>query len=156
MIASAPEKHGHMAGVNRFRNHLINTRWGMGRRDWLRHTYSAAGYINVTGTAYNAAMRRELLRYLLTLDVLEEERAEEHDARMFCGELERTESNETLRGTTFQLITPKYLLAIDFACTDLRSFIRHHSISNAEHEQVLESMKVKAAAQTLAISDLFA
>ncbi|NWC84062.1 phosphoadenosine phosphosulfate reductase family protein [Pseudomonas putida] len=115
MIASAPEKHGHMAGINRFRNHLINTRWDMGRRDWIGRTHSAAGYINVTGTAYNAEMRRELLRYLLTLDVLEEERAEEHDARMFRGELERTESNETLRGTTFQFIKPKDLLAIDFA-----------------------------------------
>ncbi|VVP60482.1 hypothetical protein PS880_06158 [Pseudomonas fluorescens] len=60
-------------------------------------------------------MRRELLRYLLTLDVLEEERAEDHDARMFLGELEKTESNETLWGITFQLITPKNLLAIDFA-----------------------------------------
>lgn len=115
MIASAPEKHGHMEGINRFRNHLINTRWDMGRRDWIGRTHSEAGYINVTGTAYNAEMRRELLRYLLTLDVLEEERAEEHDARMFRGELEKTESNETLRGVTFQFITPKNLLAIDFA-----------------------------------------
>lgn len=115
MLASAPEKHGHLEGINRFRNHLINTRWDMGRRDWIGRTHSKAGYINVTGTAYNAEMRRELLRYLLTLDVLEEERAEEHDARMFRGELETTESNETLRGTTFQFITPKNLLAIDFA-----------------------------------------
>jgi 3'-phosphoadenosine 5'-phosphosulfate sulfotransferase (PAPS reductase)/FAD synthetase len=115
MLASAPEKHGHMVGINRFRNHLINTRWDMGRRDWIGRTYSEAGYVNVTGTAYSAEMRRELLRYLLTLDVLEEERAEEHDARMFLGELEKTESNETLRGITFQFITPKNLLAIDFA-----------------------------------------
>ncbi|HHZ6935154.1 TPA: phosphoadenosine phosphosulfate reductase family protein [Pseudomonas aeruginosa] len=115
MIVSAPEKHGHMEGINRFRNHLIATRWDMGRRDWIGRTHSEAGYINVTGTAYSAEMRRELLRYLLTLDVLEEERAEEHDARMFRGELETTDSNEMLRGTTFQFITPKNLLAIDFA-----------------------------------------
>lgn len=115
MIASAPEKHGHMEGINKFRTFLINTRWDMGRRDWIGRTRSEAGYINVTGTAYNAEMRRELLRYLLTLDVLEEERAEEHDARMFRGELEKTESNGMLRGITFQFITPKNLLAIDFA-----------------------------------------
>jgi 3'-phosphoadenosine 5'-phosphosulfate sulfotransferase (PAPS reductase)/FAD synthetase len=115
MIASAPEKHGHMEGVNKFRNYLINTRWDMGKRDWLGRTHSEAGYINVTATAYSAAMRRELLRYLLTLDVLEEERAEEHDARMHRGELEMTESNQTLRGVTFQFITPQKLLAIDFA-----------------------------------------
>ena len=98
MIASAPEKHAHMSGVNLFRNYLINTRWDMGKRDWLGRTYSDAGYISVTATAYSAAMRRELLRYLLTLDVLEEERAEEHDARMYRGELEDTEYNQTLRG----------------------------------------------------------
>jgi DNA sulfur modification protein DndC len=115
MIASAPEKHEHMEGINRFRNHLMNTRWDMGRRDWIGRTHSKAGYINVTGTAYSAEMRRELLRYLLTLDVLEEERAEEHDAMMFRGELEKTESNETLRGVTFQFITPQNLMAIDFA-----------------------------------------
>ncbi|KSQ21762.1 hypothetical protein APB26_32805 [Pseudomonas aeruginosa] len=115
MIASAPEKHGHMEGINRFRTHLINTRWDMGRRDWIGRTRSDADYINVTGTAYSAEMRRELLRYLLTLDVLEEERAEEHDARMFRGELEKTETNGMLRGITFQFITPKNLLAIDFA-----------------------------------------
>lgn len=44
----------------------------------------------------------------------------------------------------------------DLAGTDLRSYIRHHSISNAEHEQILESMKVEPAMQNLAISDLFA
>ncbi|ENY79092.1 hypothetical protein C206_03784 [Pseudomonas putida TRO1] len=44
----------------------------------------------------------------------------------------------------------------DLTGTDLRSYIRHHSISNAEHEQILASMKDKAATQTLAISDLFA
>lgn len=115
MISSAPEKHGHMEGINAFRNHLIKTRWDMDRRDWIGRTHSEANYINVTGTAYSAEMRRELLRYLLTLDVLEEERAEEHDAKMFRGELEMTDSNETLRGTTFQFITPKNLLAIDFA-----------------------------------------
>ncbi|WP_217989951.1 hypothetical protein, partial [Pseudomonas plecoglossicida] len=44
----------------------------------------------------------------------------------------------------------------DLAGTDLRSYIRHHSISNAEHEQVLESMKVESTNQNSAISDLFA
>lgn len=104
-----------MEGINAFRNHLINTRWDMGRRDWIGRTHSEANYINVTGTAYNAEMRRELLRYLLTLDILEEERAEEYEARIVRGEVERSEANDSLRGVTFQFITPKNLLAIDFA-----------------------------------------
>jgi len=44
----------------------------------------------------------------------------------------------------------------DLAGTDLRSYIRHHSISNAEHEQILESMKVKSAIQNSTVPDLFA
>jgi hypothetical protein len=60
-------------------------------------------------------MRLEMLRYLLTLDVLEEERAEEHDAKLFRGEIEHNEANRTLAGITFQFITPQKLIAIDFA-----------------------------------------
>lgn len=116
MIATAPDKHGHMDGVNRFRNYLINTRWDMSKRDWLGRTYCNKTHaVNVTATAYSADMRRDLLRYLLTLDVLEEERAEEHDARMYRRELADTEYNRTLRGITFQFITAQQLVAIDFA-----------------------------------------
>lgn len=115
MIASAPEKHGHMEGVNKFRSYLINTRWDMSKRDWLGRTYCrTTNSINVTATAYNAEMRRDMLRYLLTLDVLEEERAEEHDARIHRGEIPADE-NQTLRGITFQFITAQKLVAIDFA-----------------------------------------
>jgi 3'-phosphoadenosine 5'-phosphosulfate sulfotransferase (PAPS reductase)/FAD synthetase len=115
LISSAPEKHGHLEGVNKFRNFLIKTRWDMNRRDWLGRQLSKAGYLGVVPTAYSSDMRIEMLRYLLTLDVLEEERAEEHDAKLFRGEVELNEANRTLAGVTFQFITPQKLMAIDFA-----------------------------------------
>lgn len=114
MIASAPEKHGHLEGTNRFRNFLSHTRWDMTRRSWLGRKVSEGNCMAIAPNAYSTEMRRELLRYLLTLDVLEEERAEEDEARLFRGEIENTESNQALGGVTFQFITPQKLLAIDF------------------------------------------
>lgn len=116
MISSAPEKHGHLNEINRLRTYLLRTRFDMGKRDWLGRTYCKKTHsINVTATAYSAEMRRDILRYMLTLDAIEEERAEEHDAKMHRGELEDTPYNRTLRGITFQFITPQQLVAIDFA-----------------------------------------
>lgn len=117
MIDSAPEKHGHLDGVNKLRNFLIQTRWDMSRREILGRKVSEAGHFGVGPTNYSADMRRELLRYLLTLDVLEEERAEAHDAAMFRGDITDggLEMIQSLRGITFQHITPKQLIAIDFA-----------------------------------------
>ncbi|WP_304526771.1 hypothetical protein [Halomonas sp. I5-271120] len=117
MIASGPSKHGHLEGINQFRNFLIQTRWDMSRREILGRKVSKAGYFGVAPTNYSAEMRRDMLRYLLTLDVLEEERAEEHDAAMFRGDVsdEGLEMIQSLRGPTYQVITPKKLLAIEFA-----------------------------------------
>jgi 3'-phosphoadenosine 5'-phosphosulfate sulfotransferase (PAPS reductase)/FAD synthetase len=115
MIQSAPDKHGHLKGINQFRNFLVKTRGDMSRREILGRKVSKAGYFGVAPTSYSAEMRRDMLRYLLTLDIEEEERAEEFDAKMFRGEVEDTEANRSLRGITFQFITPKKLLSIDFA-----------------------------------------
>lgn len=117
MLNSAPEKHGHLKGINQFRNFLIQTRWDMSRREILGRKVSKAGYFGVAPTNYSAGMRRDMLRYLLTLDVMEEERAEEHDAAMFRGDVrdQGLEMIQSLRGTTYQIITPRKLLAIEFA-----------------------------------------
>ena len=117
MISSAPDKHGHLKGINQFRNFLIQTRWDMSRREVLGRKVSKAGYFGVAPSNYSANMRREMLRYLLTLDALEEERAEEHDAAMFRGDIkdQGLEMIQSLRGSTYQIITPKKLLAIEFA-----------------------------------------
>ncbi|MGP9796941.1 phosphoadenosine phosphosulfate reductase domain-containing protein [Halomonas sp. 86] len=117
MISSAPETHGHLAGVNRLRQFLLNTRWDMSRRENLGRKVSDAGYIGVAPTNYSAEMRLDLLRYLLTLDIEEEERAIEHDGARANGELPAatSEAQDVLSGRTFQFITPRQLIAIDFA-----------------------------------------
>lgn len=114
MINSAPDRYGHLSGLNRFRNYLEATRYDLSLREWRGRKISDAGYVAIFPNHYSPNMRRDLLRYLLTLDVEEEERAERDDARLFRGELERTALNESLAGPTFQFITPRQLLAIDF------------------------------------------
>lgn len=121
LIASDPEYH-YLQGVNRFRNLLVNTQYDLSRRDWLGRTLSKAGYVRIRPDNYSTRFRRDLLRYLITLDVLEEERAEEHDAALVRGEIEDTPANRRLSCPQFQFITPQLLLAIDFAWSIQRDF----------------------------------
>lgn len=115
MIDGDPEKYGYLKGLNAFRQYLISTRRDLSRRQWLGRKLSSAGYLKVTPSMYSYEMRRDLLRFLLTLDIEEEERAAEHEARLFRGEIPDTEDNRVLCGPMFQLVTAKQLVSIDFA-----------------------------------------
>jgi len=59
-------------------------------------------------------MRRELLQYLLTLDVLEEERAEEISNKLIGGEIENTAYNRKMATPQFKLVSREQLVAIEF------------------------------------------
>jgi hypothetical protein len=54
------------------------------------------------------------LRYLLTLDAPEIERAEQHDADLAAGLIPDTPENRDLCDVQFEMITPAQLVAIDF------------------------------------------
>lgn len=55
-----------------------------------------------------------MLCYLLTLDALEVERAEQHDADLVASRIPDTPENRDLCEAQFQMITPVQLVAIDF------------------------------------------
>jgi 3'-phosphoadenosine 5'-phosphosulfate sulfotransferase (PAPS reductase)/FAD synthetase len=114
MIASDSE-YGYLKGVNRFSRLLVNTQYDLTKREWLGRTLSDAGYVRIAPDYYDRFFKRNLLRYLITLDVLEEERAEEHEAALVRGEIEDNEVNRRLCSAQFNFITPQILLAIDFA-----------------------------------------
>lgn len=115
MISSEPERYGYLAGINKLRNFIVRTQYDMSRRDWFQKSLSPIGYVALSPDGYSASMRRELLRYMITLDVLEEERAEEQDAAIVRGEIEATPESRRLAHPQFQWITPKVLVSIDFA-----------------------------------------
>ncbi|WP_176000338.1 hypothetical protein [Burkholderia vietnamiensis] len=106
--------HAHLAGLNRFRNYLLATQWDMSKRELVGRKISAAGYTRVQPDVYSYQHRVSLLKYLLTLDVLEQERAEQHQANLAEGMIEDTESNRELCEVQFQFVTPQQLVAVDF------------------------------------------
>lgn len=124
LIASDSE-YSYLRGVNRFSNLLVNTQYDLRKRDWLGRTISKAGYVRYCPDNYNADFRRALLRYLITLDVLEEERAENHSAAVHRGDsgYEDTPENRRLSNPQFQFITPQLILSIDFMWSLQRDFV---------------------------------
>ncbi|WP_371436206.1 phosphoadenosine phosphosulfate reductase family protein [Polaromonas sp.] len=67
-------RYAYMRGLNNLRNFLSNTRWDMDRRSWLGRTIND-GYIRISPDAYSPAMMEDLLKYALTIDVVEQESA---------------------------------------------------------------------------------
>ena len=121
LIASDSE-YDYLRGVNRFSNLLVNTQYDLSKRDWLGRTISKAGYVRYRPDNYSPSFRRNLLRYLITLDILEEERAEDHAAALFRGDVADTAENRRLASPQFQFITPQLVVAIDFMWSMQRDF----------------------------------
>lgn len=115
MIDSEPETFGFMEGINRLRNFIVRTQHDFGRREWFQRGISDIGYVALSPDNYSSRMRRELLRYMLTLDIREQERAEEHAGALSRGDIADTPANRRLAHPQFEWVTPKMLLAIDFA-----------------------------------------
>jgi DNA sulfur modification protein DndC len=107
-------QHAYMAGLNDFRNYLLATQWDLGRRELVGRSLSPAGYVRVAPDVLSYAARMDLLRYLLTLDALEIERAEQHEADLATGCIPDTPENRELCDVQFEMITPAQLVAIDF------------------------------------------
>lgn len=115
MISSNSEHFGYLKGINKLRNFLVRTQFDFSRREWLQRGISDVGYVALSPDNYSSEMRREILRYLLTLDIREEERSEEHSAALIRGDIPDTPQNRKLAHPQFEWVTPKNLLAIDFA-----------------------------------------
>lgn len=118
-------EHAHLAGLNRFRNYLLATQWDMSKRELVGRKISAAGYTRVQADVSSYEHRVTLLKYLLTLDVLEQERAEQHQADLVEGVINDTVVNRELCEVQFQLVTPQQLVAVDFFLS------MHHYAPNA-------------------------
>jgi DNA sulfur modification protein DndC len=107
-------EHAYMSGLNDFRNYLLATQWDLSRRELVGRSLSDNGYIRVQPDVLSYAERMKLLRYLLTLDALEVERTEQHDADLASGRIADTPENRALCEVQFEMITPAQLVAIDF------------------------------------------
>lgn len=130
-------QHAHLAGLNRFRNLLIRKQWDMGTRELVGRTLSPAGYLRVQPDVYSMKHRLDLLGMLLTLDVLEQERAEQHEADLWSGKIPDTPENQELANIQFQMINPQQLVAIDFQLS-LHHYAPHAFPAIAKWHEVYE------------------
>ncbi|WP_143036723.1 hypothetical protein [Paraburkholderia steynii] len=103
-----------MSGLNDFRNYLLATQWDMSRRELVGRTVNDKGCIRIQADTLNFQARMDLLRFLLTLDALEIERAEQHDADLASGCIEDTPEKREVCEVQFEMIMPAQLVAIDF------------------------------------------
>jgi DNA sulfur modification protein DndC len=76
-IKTSPKTYGYMQGINDLRTFMLNTLNDMERsRSLLGRDEKAGGYLKVGWNQYSIEYRQELLTYVLTLDQLEQERAQ--------------------------------------------------------------------------------
>lgn len=118
-------KYEYMVGLSKFRNFLVATQWDMKRRELVGRSVSEAGYIPVRPDVYNLQMRKQMLGYMLTLDELERERAEQVDADLATGKLPRTADNLRMAEPQFEIVRETDIALIDFYWS------MHHYASSA-------------------------
>lgn len=143
MIETEPEKYGFLLPFVKFRKFLLSIRFDMNRRDFKGRKVSDAGYIKVTPDYFSPATKRELFRYLVTMDAEEIERARRHEKLWYENKIEHNEFNKLLCSPVFQNITQDDVLAIDFmwsigrdfreASPAARDFLEIHDLGHRYH-----------------------
>lgn len=103
-----------MRPLNHFRTLLMATQFDMDTRELVGRTVSAAGFIPVGPDVYSYQFRRSMLRYLLSIDANERDRAEEIEAAIITGRLEDTKDNRLMATPTFELVSLQQLALIDW------------------------------------------
>lgn len=110
----ADGKYAHLQGLNDFRNLLVATQHDMSRRELVGRTISEAGYAPIRPDVYNLLFRQALLRYALTLDAVERDRAEQLEADIITGRVADTPETRQLAEPQFELVSLEQLALIDF------------------------------------------
>jgi len=96
-MISSSSSYDFMRPLQKLREFLFKTRYDLDRRAWLGRSIDDDGYVQVGPDSYGPGMLEELLRYCLTIDFREAERAARASER-----------------PRFQLVNIQQLFAIDF------------------------------------------
>lgn len=120
MIENDRAQYGYLKPIADLRDWLFNIRWDMTAREWLgRSVDPKTGYIILQPDYFNMETRRNLLRYMLTIDADECDWADEHNDGF----------------PRFQLIQPWQLVAIDFIWSIYRD-ARHAFSAVSEYNMI--------------------
>lgn len=96
LIEGKPEQYGYMRELNLLQRFILATQYDLDRRLWVGRSINDAGYIAIRADVFSPRMLEELLRYAMTIDVIEMDRADRLGIE-----------------PRFQLVDAKSLLAID-------------------------------------------
>ncbi len=125
MLDESPDRYRFMSGYIAIQNWLFNIRFDLNKREYRGRRLKIVGdrqFVSVAADYFSAETKLELLRYLLTLDAVEMERAHNHNIAFCAGEIEDNEWNRALCYPMFEMITKDAILAIDFAWSIGRDF----------------------------------
>lgn len=75
LIASDEARYGYLRGLGQLRDFIANTQYDWSRRSMMARTIDADGFITIQPDVYSPQMLEDLLRYALTLDVVERREA---------------------------------------------------------------------------------
>ncbi|WP_375147503.1 hypothetical protein, partial [Vibrio parahaemolyticus] len=78
--------------------------------------------MKVVADYLNPMTKRELLRYLMTLDALEVERARKAEEDYYSGNIEQTDYNAMLTQPMFEFVSKDDILSVDFCWSMGRDF----------------------------------
>lgn len=119
LIATSP-RYSYLAGLSRLRNWLVNTQYDWSARNWLGRTLDADGYVTVLPDVYSPSVLEKLLRWCLSLDVIE-----------------RREAARAGVAPRFQVISLDQLIAID-ASWSLQGYFKRPFSALAVYRDVVE------------------
>lgn len=115
------EAYSFMKSFVKFRKFLMNIRFDMNSRDF-RGKRIDHGWMKIVPDYFAPKVKRDLLRYLITMDRLEVERAEKHAELYYSGQIEKNHLNWLLTSPMFENVTQDDVLAIDFTWSLNRDF----------------------------------
>lgn len=104
----------HLAGLNQFRDYMLTSMADMSKRELIGRSLSKAGYIRVQGDVLSYSERLAWLRYLCTLDAIEQDRAERHSNDLANGVIDDSPENQELCDPQFEVVGLDQLIAVDF------------------------------------------
>jgi DNA sulfur modification protein DndC len=107
-------RYSYMQPLNDFRNLLLAAQNDFDTREVLGRSVSEAEYIGIQPDVYSYSFRRQLLRYLLSINANERDRAEQMEADIAMGRVEDTPDNRMMSSPMFENVTMSQLAIVDW------------------------------------------
>lgn len=114
LLASDPDKHGYMAGLNRIQRYLAKRRYAWEDRHPVGRTIYEGGYIKIQPDVYSPKFLERLLHVCCSLDYMEQKRAEDLAYSLACGHVADNEWNRRMSVPQFRIVSEEALVHIDF------------------------------------------